>query len=56
MNPVSYHLAVSMAACRVTDAVTYTMGTMIGLSLIKNCYTMLVTGIPPVVSVFCYSL
>jgi len=56
MNPASYHLAVSIAACKVAGAVTYTMDAMIGLSPVKNCHTILAIGILPIASVFLYSL
>ncbi len=56
MNPASYHLAVSMAACKVTGAIMYTMGAIAGLSPVKNYYTTLATGVLPVALVFCCNL
>ena len=55
MNPALYHLAVSMVVCRVANAVAYTIGTMVGLNPVRNCYIMLAIGVLSVMSVFHYS-
>ena len=52
MNPASYHLAVSIAACSVTGAVAYTISALVGLNSVKNCHITLATGILSAASVF----
>ena len=56
MNPASYHLAISIAACNVAGAVAYTIRAMVGFNPVKNCLTTLVIGILPFASVFRYNL
>ncbi len=56
MNPASYRLAISIAACKVAGVVAYTISVMAGLSLIKNCHTTLAIGILSIALVFHCSL
>ncbi len=55
MNPALYHLIIFMATCKVTDAITYTMGVIAELSPVKNCRTILAMEVFPAASVFRYN-